>query len=214
MKRFELVRFSDGAVLVDYGTGAFYRVDGRARGDWARLLAVDARLVQVPHLVLAQGFFVLHASAVQEKGGIVAFCGASGAGKTTLARRRKRLVSEDLVVLDGLEVLVDAEPRLRAWATRGGPFRASSILRGSAREPLRSIAFVEVGRRAGARLRLNPLLPSEAFARLLAHSFAESGDRRIWRRIVAASRQLAAKVPCADATAPLLTGARSAVVLS
>lgn len=203
VRRFELVRFRDATILVDYRSGAFFRVHGNARGDWAGLISVQARLTEAPHQLLGQGFYVLHASAVDEAMGVVAFCGASGAGKTTLARG-DRCISEDLVVMDGRAVLADAEARIREWATKTGPLRARTLLRGCRRRPLQSIAFLDAARRRGKRLRLSPLAPSEAFTRLLTHSFAESHDPRIWRRIVAASRKLAERVPCADATAPLL----------
>jgi hypothetical protein len=203
VKRFELVRFSDGEVLVDYRSGAFFRVHGRKNRKWSELVAAEARMAEAPHRLLAQGIYLLHASAVNESAGVVAFCGASGAGKTTLARGQE-CIAEDLLVLEGTDVLVEAEARLRQWAHKGGPLRARSLLAHCTRRPLLSIAFLDAARRKGRRLRLAPLAPSEAFARLLTHSFAESGQPRIWRHIVAASRELARKVPCADATAPLL----------
>ena len=203
MKRFEIVRFSDGNVLVDYKSGAFFRVHGQAVRKWSEMIAVESRLAEAPHRLLAQGIYVLHASAVNESAGVVAFCGASGAGKTTLARGQ-RCIAEDLLVLQGTDVLVEAESRLREWARKGGSLRARSLLADCTRRPLLSIAFLDAARRKGRRLHLSPLPPSEAFARLLTHSFAESGKTRIWRHIVAHSRELARKVPCADATAPLL----------
>ena len=203
MKRFEVVRFSDAAVLVDYKSGAFFRVHGRVDRKWSEVMDAEARLTEAPHRLLAQGFYLLHASAVNESAGVVAFCGASGAGKTTLARG-PRCIAEDLLVLQGTDVLVEAEVRLRTWAREGGALRGRTLLRDCTRRPLISIAFIDAARRQGSRLKLSPLAPSEAFARLLTHSFAESRQPRIWRHIVAKSRELAERVPCADAIAPLL----------
>jgi Coenzyme PQQ synthesis protein D (PqqD) len=76
-----------------------------------------------PHLLALQHQPILHASAVQWGSGVLAFSGASGAGKTTLARLFAAegclRVSEDLLLLSLDQgtpgVLVHAEDSLRRW---------------------------------------------------------------------------------------------------
>ena len=55
------------------------------------------------------GLLPLHASSVEAGGAVTAFLGDSGAGKSTLAaclqRRRYRIVSDDICVLDGSRVI-------------------------------------------------------------------------------------------------------------
>src|SRR5947209_5782137 len=79
-----------------------------------------------PHLLALRGRFVLHASAVRRGDGVLALCGPSGVGKTTLARlfgeRGLSGVSEDLVLLalDGAapEAVIGGEAGVRDWTER------------------------------------------------------------------------------------------------
>lgn len=70
------------------------------------------------------GLVPLHASAVSHDGGISAFTGGSGEGKSTLAaalaRRGLAVVSDDVLVLDpsdpGVVMAVPSHKRLKLWA--------------------------------------------------------------------------------------------------
>jgi hypothetical protein len=77
---------------------------------WQRLLTAQA----LPIAALAQGLGLLHASAVQLEGRILAFAGASSAGKTTLAARLVlaggTFVSDDVLALERVEDEVIAHP--------------------------------------------------------------------------------------------------------
>jgi hypothetical protein len=77
---------------------------------WQRLLTAQA----VPVAALLQGLELFHASAVQIDGRVVAFTGASGAGKTTLAARLllagATFVADDVLALEREGNLVIAHP--------------------------------------------------------------------------------------------------------
>jgi hypothetical protein len=81
---------------------------------WQRLLTAQA----LPIAALAQGLGLLHASAVELDGRILAFAGASSAGKTTLAARLvlagATFLSDDVLALErvGDEVIAHPGPAL------------------------------------------------------------------------------------------------------
>lgn len=153
-----------------------------------------------PHLLWAAGVPVLHASAVSSSsqgGSVVAFPGASGAGKTTLARALVSagagLVSEDVLVLDGaLDVMASGEQLVNDWVSSEAPAfeRGLAIPWGNlpaeaqagARLPLASLAFPE--RSATARdLEAAPLPLVEGLELLLVGSFAERASRELWASV-------------------------------
>jgi hypothetical protein len=75
-----------------------------------RVRAIYQRVV-LPFLLQALGYEMLHASAVRTERGVVAFCGESGAGKSTIAvglsRRGYPVWADDALLLD-------ASARIRA----------------------------------------------------------------------------------------------------
>jgi hypothetical protein len=77
---------------------------------WQRLLTAQA----LPAAALAQGLELFHASAVQLDGRVVAFAGASGAGKTTVAARLllagATFVADDVLALELERDVVIAHP--------------------------------------------------------------------------------------------------------
>ncbi len=164
-------------------------------------LAADLALRwAAPHLLWAAGVPVLHASAVnlfRQGGSVVAFPGASGAGKTTLARALVAggalPVSEDVLVLDGaLEVVASGEQLVNDWVSSAVPEfeRGRTIPWGNlpaqaqtgARRPLGSLAFPE--RSATVRdLEPVPLSLVEGLELLLVGSFAERASRELWASV-------------------------------
>jgi hypothetical protein len=68
----------------------------------------------LPLAAVLQGLEVVHASAVAFNGGVVAFVGASGAGKTTLATRLMargaRLITDDALALEMADGEIIAHP--------------------------------------------------------------------------------------------------------
>lgn len=176
--------------------------------------ALDAELClrwAAPHMLMLQRRPLLHASAVRRDGGVTAFCGGTGSGKSTAAAASGDALSDDLVLLDpdALDVLVDGEPAIRRWASAG----AARFGNGEAVEfvppsegpslPLREILFLDSGRRAGNAFKVDSLAPIDAFALLLRNSFAEVGTREVWSLVVGMSKALAGRVSAGIATVPV-----------
>ena len=87
-------------------------------------LTFDYLRVIAPRLLFLQGAAVLHSAACYASNGVVAFCGDSGAGKTTTARAfdavGSRLLAEDMLVISTrspLTVHVGGEQAIRRWAS-------------------------------------------------------------------------------------------------
>jgi hypothetical protein len=153
---------------------------------WQRLLTAQA----LPIAALAQGLELLHASAVQLHGRVLALAGASSAGKTTLAARLMlagaSFVSDDVLALERVEDEVVAHPGPALMNVRDS--RAQLF---DARERARLGA--ELGRDlGGARLRV----PRKAGATplgaiyLLRPGTERSGGVRVKRLAVPAASQL------------------------
>lgn len=183
-------------------------------GSAANLTGMGTPLLwTAPHLLALQGQIVLHASAVRQGSGVVALCGASGLGKTTLARlfaaAGKEVIAEDLVLLalGGAtpEVAVDGEPAIRRWAAShagdlvaGREIRTEELLRtaaGSNRAPLREVLFIQRTGLPTVALTRQPVGKADALVLLLENSFAELGVPHLWRRVWDGCCRLAAETP-------------------
>lgn len=105
---------------------------------------------------------VLHASAVRIGHGVVAFVGASGAGKSTIAQffaeRGYQLVSDDL-----LPVRFEPKPGAPAYGRM---------------YPLSAVFLIE--RTASRTVEATVLDRATALRRLITHGFGEHGDRSAW----------------------------------
>jgi hypothetical protein len=164
-----------------------------------------------PKALFLQGVSVLHASACSFGDSLVAFCGDSGAGKTTTARAfaaaGRPLHSEDLVVVDpGGEVpaaFIEAEPAIRRWAADSGALLARQadyvidsrglralVCKGRVRA-LAGLLFVERGRRSGTEVRSEQISPVDSLAGLLQACFLGSADRDSWRVFVRSNTAVA-----------------------
>lgn len=183
----------------------------------------DAALLTwaAPHLLALRGRPVLHAAAVEEDGGVLAFAGASGAGKTTTARAfaaaGATLVTEDLLILaDDGDVVTGAEAALRAWVVAQTGAQAAAPTPGAevdAEElaavvlagptlPLRRMLLLDATRRAGGEFVIEKIPASDAMLALLGHSFGELEERRVWRDLATACRRIASTVDLRLTTAP------------
>ena len=169
---------------------------------------LDAVLLwAAPHVLALYSQDVLHASAVILEGQALAFCGSSGAGKTTLAHQLARqglaLLSEDLVLLawDGSvpQAVTCGESELRDWAAEEsstlasrGWIRTAEIQRALAgpRVPLCAVHFLHGERTAGDVLERATLGSAEALVLLLRNCFAELGQPAIWRRLLREGERL------------------------
>jgi hypothetical protein len=158
------------------------RVAARPRAGVAPSAVADAyRHAALPMVLQALGAEVLHASAVDGRGGVVAFCGASGSGKSTLAyalhRRGHGLWADDAVALDVADDGAIARPlpfdvRLRpASAALFGLGPAAARLAASpgdrAPAPLAAVCLLD---RGAGRARIERLPPAAAFPAVLTHA--------------------------------------------
>jgi hypothetical protein len=187
---------------------------GQPADFWAAAL-----LWAAPHLLLLRGQLVLHGSAVQKGDAVVAFCGASGVGKTTLAHRFTdhgwQLLAEDLVVLAPAGpvpgVAVGGEPAIRRWAQAQAPVLAAQGrveaggLEGVAegpRRPLREVLFPQRTARAGPAIIRQTLTKADGLALVLSNSFGELEQPDLWCRLLEGSRKLVLQVPVVQAHVP------------
>jgi len=166
--RLEVTRAADGTVEV-----RSHWQDGKidtARGDavvvltdleprrlsmsFENFLRVAAQLVLLEH-----GAFLLHASAVVERGRAVAFFGPSGAGKSTAAGllAPRPMLTDDMIVVDA------RGPRPRAATV---PFRMRFPAERRHRDPVPLAALLRL-RQAG-RHQVSPLPPARAVATVSA----------------------------------------------
>jgi len=185
------------------------------RDDTLEHLLIDQVL---PLAMAAEGRIVLHASAVADAARqTLAFCGAAGAGKSTLAASLARagltVIADDALVVD-----LDGEPAarpaycgVRLWADSAGALgfgtggertvaeytskrriRLDGPLAPSARFHLRRIHVVE----PGDAVSLDRLHGRDALLALVRHAYrADLGSGDALRLQLAALRRLAAAIP-------------------
>jgi hypothetical protein len=159
--------------------------------------------VAAPKLISLQGAAVLHASScVLQQGELTAFCGVSGAGKTTTARAFAdaggALFSEDLLVIDRdaplsapLRVYLNGESSAHAWSReaaerpRTAELDCSDLLPrviGDGRSAaLTNLVFIDGLRRGGDEIVLSRPSTGEALVALLASNFLASATHPDWR---------------------------------
>ena len=187
------------------GVGAFLVRGGReivvdpAPGVEARVLRLSILGPAFGLLLHQRGRFVLHASAVASGGGVLAFAGGSGWGKSTLAAalhaRGCPIVADDLTAIDmdtGCPTVFPGFPQLKLWPEavvslgetpetmpRLHPRfdkRARRAVRGFSHSllPLRRIYLLT----AGPAPRIETLRPYEALIGLVPHWYGfRFGDR-------------------------------------
>lgn len=177
----------------------------------------------LPHLLVLQGESVIHASSIRTCGVLRAFTGASGAGKTTLARafadhaRDAELISEDLLWLSidrtSVRARIGGERALRRWAaSRGGELAENGELElgvddlkrcaGADTAPLEEIWFLEATDRKGESIVASRVSASDAFALLLENSFSEVGSRSLWNHVFDACARVARTANASRITLP------------
>jgi hypothetical protein len=164
----------------------------------------------LPLVLQALGGEVLHASAVLTARGVVAFCGASGSGKSTIAyglhRRGHGLWADDAVALGVSEAVIttvrlpfDVRLRPASAALFGLGRRAARLVAGEAGravEPLVAVCVLDRGGPACGDVTVAPLRPSAALPAVLPHAYCFSLEdvarkRQMLRRYLA----LVARVP-------------------
>jgi hypothetical protein len=179
--------------------------------------------VAAPKLLSHSGLTVLHASACQTSSGLTAFCGLSGAGKTTTARafatEGMELFCEDLIVLapPGADsrprALVGAEKAAHGWAreaaarTGDGEEIDCSDLPGLVVAPGQTVAltriiFIDVSRRTGDAITVRRMRPAEALVQILLSNFVGSADRSNWESYFQRSAMIVRSAEMSLATMP------------
>ena len=157
----------------------------------------------LPLVVQARGGEVLHASGVLMPRGVVALCGASKSGKSTIAyglhRRGYRLWADDAVALEVTARAITALPlpfdvRLRpATAALFGMGNGAARLAGSddsseplgrAPAPLAAVCVLDRGRGAPGSVLLTPLKASVAYPALLANAHCFSLEDPARKRLM------------------------------
>jgi len=176
--------------------------------DEAEAVSAVLHVVQ-PVILQSLGYQTVHASAIQLTTGIVAFCGVSGSGKSTMAFALGRLpgvsqIADDALVVEATAAGIVAQPlpfraRLRpeSGAFFGEPSspRPGVLARRTAAAPLLAIFVLKQSTEAKT-IDLSRVGPTHAFSVLLthAHCFDET-DRETMASMVHAYLSIAASVP-------------------
>jgi hypothetical protein len=175
----------------------------------------------VPKLLALLEVPVLHAAACHLPTGFTAFCGKSGAGKTTTAQAFEAagslLVSEDLLILrpeDGPQAaFINGERLARTWAAEAATrleevpdkeisYEGLSVAASGPSSGLAAIWFVDSARRSGNQLKLRLLAPTEALSALLGNGFLAAVDAKAWRHFLRRSSEMVEQVRLTEATMP------------
>ena len=217
--------FAGGGRELSWGRREVLRIDGSGRsarlsGDPTAPPSPAERLRwALPHMAWLAGATVLHAAAVRLGHSVLALTGASGSGKSTLARLLAGgdPLSDDLLFLrpgpGGPEAVLGGEAAARAWEARevarlvaGGEARLEAAdlaaIEAGASLPLAALWVLDAGRREGEAIALAPVPGAEGLGLLLEHSFGETGEPEVWRRIFEASAALHAAAPLLRAAVP------------
>lgn len=162
----------------------------------------------LPLMLQVAGCEALHASAVQMAGGVFAFCGFSGTGKTTFAygltRRGHTLYADDVVALSttGGEPRIYTSPlpytvNLRPESRRLFGLEANAEIspppRDTERERLATL--VVLAPELDTEIEMTRLSIDVAFAALLPHAFCFFAEPRCAQRAVSAYLDVVAQVP-------------------
>lgn len=214
-----------GHVLQWYGR-PFWHIDCQGRkltyladGQGSAPDSTTQLLWALPHVLLLQQRLVLHASAVEHAGAVLALSGSSGRGKSTLARllaqEGMNLIADDLLVVHldhgTPEVAVGGEKFLRTWVATQAPTLAdqrciqtealAQVMEGT-RLPLRQILFPCRKDLPTAAIQVEPLGRTAGLLLLLENSFAELGIREVWRHLWDANCRIVATTSMAQALLP------------
>lgn len=185
-----------------------------------------------PKLLFLQGAAVLHGAACQGVGGLTAFCGESGAGKTTTAHAFSsagaNLFSEDMLVVASLSPLTvhsRGEETIRQWAldaadrfNRASNIDASGLQAALAGPPevVREMWFISAEHRVEGSGRILPrrLGATDGALAVMASVFLGATAPPEWRRFLSLAGGIATSTPLFEARMPQgLDSLREAAVL-
>jgi hypothetical protein len=167
------------------------------------------RTAALPLMLQAEGYEAIHASAVQMPGGVVAFCGFSRAGKTTvaygLARRGHGMWADDAVILSmpdadrnvlispRLPHAVNLRPESRRFF--GLEQDADVVVRTAESEQDQLVAVVVLAPAARIANEITLLPLDAAFTAVLPHAYCFFAEEGREQRTVTAYLDLVARVP-------------------
>jgi hypothetical protein len=174
------------AVSPSLRRGVLYEPPGALRrGGFALAFPLGQLLLQ--HRLARAGAAEVHACGVVADGRALVFAGASGAGKTTLARvwrrRRVEVLSDDRVVL---------RRRRRRVLAFGTPWHGTAALASPRHAPLGAVFFLKQAAASHAR----PLGRAEAAARLFSLSFPPPWDAAGVAGVLDLAGSVARGTPC------------------
>jgi hypothetical protein len=200
----ELPRF--GTFLLERAAPDTIRIFAEPGASRDRLEDLYRRSV-VPVFLQALGHETLHASAVTAAGGVLAFCGERGAGKSTiayaLARRGFAQHADDTLVLTVARDSVTTQPlpfapRLRppSAAFFNADPRGGSAAKTSAAAGRLSALFILQRAAAPSTLDVAKLPASQAFQAMLAHAHCFEPDNPLVRqRLLKNYLDISARIP-------------------
>jgi hypothetical protein len=173
-----------------------------------------------PKLLFLQGAAVLHGAACSGARGLTAFCGDSGAGKTTTARAfgaaGRAVFSEDMLAVASpspLAVHLGGEDAIRAWAREA----AQELLRTSRVEasglkaalagtpvPVSEVWFIAAAHRLEGPGPLAPrrLGATDGTLAVMTGLFLGATSAPEWRRFMALAQAIATSTPLYEARMP------------
>jgi hypothetical protein len=199
-----------------------------AAGGWLRLSSPGAvpaaelpMVLQAvsPKLMSLRGHFVLHGSAVVLGQAVVAFCGKSGAGKTTTARAFAAagaiLVCEDKLVVRrdaGLFMAVlGGERSIMSWVAEesvrlaaGETITCNGLDRALSGDslPIEAIGFLDSTRRAGSTITGSLLSAADAARSRFGNAFFGSDAAVDWTRQLQSAADATRRLRAYAVTAP------------
>jgi hypothetical protein len=169
----------------------------------------------LPMALHAHGDEVIHASAVLTEDGVVAFCGQSRSGKSTVAyglhRRGCRVWADDTLVFDASAEIIQAIPyphRLRIRAEAAEYFDLRELRRRDTSSwtkleqaqaepaPLACVFLLERDEQASTPVETVRLTPAQALARVIEHAYLfRLDDAERTRQMIGKYLVLATQVP-------------------
>jgi Coenzyme PQQ synthesis protein D (PqqD) len=188
----------------------------RAHPDLARQLLEAA----VPKLLSLRGYLVIHASAVEVEGKILAFSGASGAGKTTtassLVEAGAQLICEDKLFISPdsegeVRALVDGERGLQYWIDEvsddlvaGHAISSAGLdaLFEGGSKPLVQLGLLHAAHRRSGNIVARRPSPPNAANGVFQNSFLGSDDPYSWIEQLELSASIAGRIDVFDLEMP------------
>ena len=224
---YQIAPFGDGYDLMVEGTTRLrVSADGRSIRSLPDPSMRESQLYEyvrsvAPKILFLRGAGVVHGAACLTTRGLLAFCGESGAGKTTTVRAfveaGARPISEDLLVLASgspLSIFANGEKAVHGWA-RAAAERLFALpdqdmptddlekaLAGDTL-PIDRIWMIAADRRtANERLVPSPIGATEALVAIIATFFLGAASADGWRRFLALTAQISTGVPVFDTRVP------------